>query len=101
MKLLKILQSIRLLIIIQGNSNPNGAVVRVLTKLGYPANSIRKAIVVLNDMTLADIANGETSIQNISNTLNGKRQSATAKALIAASLELKPGELFTQDAKHG
>ena len=56
--------------------------VRVLTKLGYPAHSIRKAIVVLNDMTLADIANGETYIQNISNTLNGKRQSERAKALM-------------------
>jgi len=91
----KIFQSIKLIKNIQEKSNGrNRAALNCLKDQGFPLSGIRRALIVLNGISYADIAGDRTSVASVSNTVNGLRQSKEAVILICEKLGLEPEELF-------
>ena len=97
MNLLKIFQSNRTNKSFQGKTGKrNWAALQALKKIGYPLPKVRKALIELNGLTLAEISAGEVSIPTVANTLKGIRNNAIAKSLIAQKLSLSTNELFPE-----
>lgn len=74
--------------------NKNLRVLRYLKRLNYPLPKIRKALIVLNGIKLAEIAQDKIAVVNISKTVNGLFSSKKAKSLISQKLDVEQTELF-------
>jgi hypothetical protein len=72
----------------------NQAALCALKNLGFPLEKIRKALIGLNNIKYSEIAGQHTSVASISNTINGIRESKTAKQLISEKLGIEQTELF-------
>jgi len=78
--------------------NKNRRVLRFLKKLNYPLPRIRKALIVLNNIKLADIAENKTTLSSLSKTIRKKsikeNHRKKDKFLISEKLGLNIKELF-------
>lgn len=86
----------RILYYIFPPKNPTRNALRKLKLLKYPMPNIIRALMKLNKLTTADIAGSHTRLSNISSTISGYKQSATAMRRISRKLNLREDELFTK-----
>jgi hypothetical protein len=80
------------------SQNKNRRVLKLLKKLNYPLPRIRKALIILNGIKLADIAQDQTTASSLSKTIRKKsiktNHRKKDKKLISQKLGLNIEELF-------
>jgi hypothetical protein len=74
--------------------NRNHRILGYLRKLSFPEANIKKALIVLNGLRYKDIANGQTSLANISKAIHSERPRIKEQQLISRALDIDPVELF-------
>jgi len=79
--------------------NKNQAVMAHLLGHGYPVDRVRRALLILNDIRLTDLARGR-SLTTVSNTLKARRRSRVVIDNMAARLGLPAEMLFPPEEGH-
>jgi len=76
--------------------NKNKAVFDCMVEHGFLLPEIRKSMMVLNGIRLADLSDGR-SIVTVSNTIKGRRRNGAVMAGLATKLDLSIEQLFSEN----
>jgi len=74
-------------------NSANRMALKSLRDAGFEMPEIRKALFVLNGITMKSLANG-VSLSSLSNTVKGTRVNAHCQEILAAALDLEVIEIF-------
>jgi len=77
----------------------NEAAFECLVGCGFSLPRIRKALMVLNKITMADLSNGRPSIVTASNTIKGRRRNMAVMQALASRLDLSIDQLFPENGQ--
>ena len=82
---------------LQREVNRNRVILKTARTLGFPTANIRKALIVLNGVTFAEMVSGETTLSNLSRVTRGTQPHPASRRIIAARLGLDVEDLWGAD----
>ena len=97
MKIIQHITDNKLYKIIQVKNNRNRAALRTLRRLGFSLPDVRRALIILNNVKVQELGNGEVSSPTLYSTLKGARGNGPARNILAASLGLEVKDLFPEN----
>lgn len=95
---MKIFESIKLTIKLKSFQNKNQAALECLIECGFLLPEIRKALMVLNGIRMADLSDGR-SIVTASNTIKGRRRNEAVMAGLSERLGVGVDRLFPESGE--